>query len=224
MSWLASEIGYAVCHQMPERALHYGGRALPACARDTGLFVGFALTFAALLAVYGKSGGRRPSWKVTVVLVALLVPTVVDAVTSYAGWRESTNFIRLLTGALAGTAGAALVFPLTCELAFGEKASGVVLPRARSVMLLLVVPVAISFTLAAGWPGAFYPFWSALLVLSILFTLLVLNYTLVSLVAESVRHAQSPPSYHVIALLAAAAVVIELVLSNRLHWLVDRVL
>lgn len=223
LNWLVTQIGYAICHQMPARTLHYGGRALPVCARDTGLFIGFALTFVALIAVYGKSGGRRPSWKVTAVLAALVLPMVVDAVTSYAGWRETTNFIRLFTGALAGTSAAALVFPLASEQAFGERATAVVPARMRSVPLLLLLPASLTLALATDWPGAFYV-WAALLVLSILFTLLVLNYTLVSLVVEQLPLRGRPPARLPLAAIAAAAVVVELVASNRLHWLVDRVL
>ena len=224
MNWLAAQIGYAICHQMPGRTLHYGGRALPVCARDTGLFFGFALAFVALLAVYGRGGGRRPSRGITAVLAALVLPMAVDALTSYAGWRETTNFIRLFTGALAGTAAGALVFPLACEQAFSERASRVVLARMRSVFLLLAAPVSLSLVLAAGWPGATYPLWAALLVISILLTLLVLNYTLVSLVVEQLPSRSPAPGPVAIAALAAAAVVFELVASNRLHWLVDRVL
>lgn len=222
--WLATQVGYAICHQMPERTLHYGGRALPLCARDTGLFIGFALSFVALLAVYGRHGGRRPGRRVTFALVALMLPMVVDAVTSYAGWRETTNFTRLLTGALAGAAGAALLYPLAGQLAFGDKATGVVLGHMHSVLILLTVPLSVSVVMAAGWPAAFYPVWAALLVLSTMFTLLVLNFTLVSLIAERIQRGSSSPLPWAFAAIALGVVAFELVASNRLHWLMDSIL
>ena len=45
-----------VCHQIPERSLHFGGQPLPLCARCTGTFLG-ALT--GLLVLWAIGHGRR---------------------------------------------------------------------------------------------------------------------------------------------------------------------
>src|SRR5512141_3146330 len=65
----ADAIGYAICHRIDSHSLHIGGRALPLCARCTGIYLG-ALLGIVTMAVMGRarSGGlpRRP------VLLALI--------------------------------------------------------------------------------------------------------------------------------------------------------
>lgn len=215
------QLGFAICHQLPDKTLHYGGRALPVCARDTGMFLGFSVCFLVLLVVYRRDGDRFPSWKVLVALALFLLPTVVDAVTSYAGLRETTNWVRLATGALAGTGIAALVFPVAVSRLTGGIGRRI-LERRRSVPALLLVPAGICLALWPDWPGAFW-LWAPLVSLSILFMLLVLNFTLISLVASWADEDRVPRALTVGALAAAAALV-ELALSNRLHWVVDKLL
>ena len=153
LTWLMDQVGYAICHQLSERTLTYGGRALPVCARDAGIFLGFAACFIALVVAYGREPRRYPSWPKLLTLALFLLPTALDAATSYAGLRESTNTIRLATGALAGTGLAALVYPL----ARSALAPAADIPEGQtafaswwSVPLLLVIPAAISLILLAG--------------------------------------------------------------------------
>jgi uncharacterized membrane protein len=220
--WIMNQVGYAVCHQFSSRSLHYGGQKLPVCARDTGFFLTFAVCFIALLLVYGRNGKRYPPVWTVVALAVLIVPTVADAVTSYAGLRESSNAIREITGALAGTGAAALLFPLAASRFFREGGGKRILERWWSLPLLLLVPAAVSLALWPDWSGAFW-FWAVLVTLSILFALFVLNYTLVSLLFAWIRGEQGVPGVRVNAALTAFMVLAEIVVANRLHWLFARV-
>jgi len=106
-------IGYGLCHQLPERSFFGGGFQLPVCARDTGIYIGFAL---GLLMLRLLSARTRPSelprWPV-LLLIGLFVGAMgFDGVTSYAGLRETTNDIRLLTGLMTGWGLSALTFPM----------------------------------------------------------------------------------------------------------------
>jgi len=49
-------VGRLVCHQRPERSLHWGGTPWPVCARCAGLYLGLAAGAGAAL------GGRRRAW------------------------------------------------------------------------------------------------------------------------------------------------------------------
>lgn len=221
LEWIMDQLGFAICHQLPEKSLHFGTGKLPVCARDTGLFLGFAVCFLVLLVIYRREGDRFPPWQVTVVLVLFMVPTAVDAIMSYAGLRETTNLVRLATGALAGTGIAALVFPLVVSQLTGGKGRRI-LEGWWEILLLLLVPGGICLAILPRWPWAFWV-WAPLVCLSILFTLLVLNFTLLSLVTSLAGEGRAPRVLPLVALAAAAALV-EIAVSNRLHWMVEKLL
>ncbi len=226
LTWLMDQVGFAICHQLSERSLAYGGRAMPVCARDTGLFLGFAACFVILLLAYGREPRRYPSWPKLLALALFIVPTAFDAATSYAGLRESSNAIRVVTGSLAGTALAALVFPLASSVVSPSGDTGerpAVFESWYSIPFLLAVPAAISLLLMPDWPGAYWT-WAPMVTLSILFTLLALNFTLVALAIAWKRGEDRVPGAGKLAGLALAAALVEVLLSNRLHWLVLRVL
>jgi len=97
VTWLMNQVGYAICHQFAERSLSYGCRTLPVCARDAGLFLGFAACFAALLAFYGRAPRRSASWPKLAALALFILPTVIDAATSYAGLVLFMQFFTALS-------------------------------------------------------------------------------------------------------------------------------
>ncbi len=226
LTWFMDQVGFAICHQLSERSITYGSRAMPVCARDTGIFLGFAVCFTALLLLYGRGPRRYPSWPRLLALALFILPTALDAVTSYAGLRESGNVIRLATGALAGTGVAALVFPLAVSSARPDAANGE-RPEAFgswwSVAGLLAIPFALTLLAQPDWPGAYW-IWAPAVTLSILFTLFVLNFTLIALAAAWARGEDRVPGPLPLAGLAMAAAAIEIVLSNRLHWAVQSLL
>ncbi len=220
IEWAMDQVGYAICHQLPSRSLSYGGRGLPVCARDAGLFLGFAACFLLLLAAYRLGRTRYPSWPKVVALALFIVPTVVDAVTSYGGLRESSNIIRLATGALAGVGAAALLFPLVARQ--WSEADGAAFESWWSVPALLAVPAAVTAAVYPGWAGGYW-LWAPLVTLSILLTFLVLNVTLAALLLAWFRE-DSPPAHPAVPVaIGAALVVLELAASNGLHHLFDAV-
>lgn len=110
---ILSAIGYGLCHQLPERSFFAGGHQLPVCARDTGIYAGFAFGVLVLAII---SGRRRPTelpgWPVLLLVGLFIGAMAVDGVTSYAGLRPTTNSIRLATGLMTGWALSALTMPM----------------------------------------------------------------------------------------------------------------
>ncbi|MFB0546840.1 MAG: DUF2085 domain-containing protein, partial [Anaerolineae bacterium] len=61
----------------------------------------------------------------------LLLPIAIDGVTQLLGLRASTNLLRALTGALAGSGFGLFIYP-TLEMGFSEVREGVTLKEAAS--------------------------------------------------------------------------------------------
>lgn len=80
------------CHQKPERSFFFRGYQFPVCARCTGIYIGYLL--AILLFKY-----------LTIrflTCIALNIPMLVDGLSQYKKYRESTQFLRLITGIMGG--------------------------------------------------------------------------------------------------------------------------
>jgi uncharacterized membrane protein len=95
-------IGSAVCHQMAERSFILQGQQLPVCARCTGIYSGmfFSMVF---FVIFRRLHGNRPYSTKGMLLGALaFIPISIDGFFSYLGFWESTQLLRVVTGALAG--------------------------------------------------------------------------------------------------------------------------
>ena len=115
----AKLIGYAICHQIPERSFHVAGQQLPLCARCTGIYMG-ALAGFVLMRIWGRQrAGAMPPAPVTLTLIGFIALMGVDGVNSYLTFfpgvphlYEPQNWLRLTTGTLNGLALSAIVYPV----------------------------------------------------------------------------------------------------------------
>ena len=89
---------FSGCHQRPERSFFVKGYQMPVCARCEGEYIG---ALAALIAVWFM---HPPYWLMTLLMVPMIIDGLLQALTSY----SSTNWRRLITGALFGF-GAAMI-------------------------------------------------------------------------------------------------------------------
>jgi uncharacterized membrane protein len=89
-------LGDVNCHQQADRSFQINDNQMPFCARDLGLLAGAVAGLALFIML-----GRRVPWTW---LLVLLVPMAVDGVAQAITEYESSNVLRLLTGALAGAA------------------------------------------------------------------------------------------------------------------------
>ena len=101
-AWLW-ELGFAVCHQRPERLLRFGDGCLFVCARDAGLFVSFFTLLLALSLLRGRERAGMPPRPLLAAGAAGVLFLAWDGITSYLGLRESGNVLRFLSGFAAGT-------------------------------------------------------------------------------------------------------------------------
>ena len=94
-----------LCHTIESRSFYLDGVPMPICARCTGLYVGFLIGIGLFAAVRKLRESPIPS----ALVIALVLPLVIDGVTQALGLRTSGNELRFLTGILAGSAGLAWV-------------------------------------------------------------------------------------------------------------------
>jgi uncharacterized membrane protein len=118
----------AQCHQLPYRSLYVNGNQMPMDARMVSiyLFANLGLLTAALIprastvsqgllnvlperARRWVSGHLRVDVAAGLLVLLTLLPVALDGFTQLFGWRESTNALRVLTGAITGWGGGLLV-------------------------------------------------------------------------------------------------------------------
>jgi uncharacterized membrane protein len=83
--WTLWRVGIAInCHQRPERSFFLDGRQVPICARCFGVLIGTAL-----VPLYSRN---------LLVATVLIAAMLLDGGTQLLRLRESTNWLRFITG------------------------------------------------------------------------------------------------------------------------------
>ncbi len=208
------QLGFALCHQLPERSISFGGRSMPVCARDAGLLAGFFLVLL-ILALPGRRGAAWPRKAVLVACGLGIGWLAFDGLSSYVGVRETSNVLRFLSG-LAG--GAGLAVPLAVlfnRYVLGESRERSIFTRLRAgAIATVLVALCLLFLLH---PVVLFQPAQVLLALCIMGTFLALNLILV----YSLREWASGPLLARLAVLPSVLAVLlaatELLASNRLH-------
>lgn len=135
--WLStlSEIAFGlyggpVCHQMPERSLFIFGQQMAVCSRCFAIYAAFLA--GCILFVHMRT--KLKPWSL-VYFILLCVPMAIDGTAQLlriaiprsigAEWQivwtaESTNEMRVLTGAIFGLASALYVLPYLQEIFSGD--------------------------------------------------------------------------------------------------------
>lgn len=88
-----------MCHGLTERSLQLFGTPMPLCARCVGIYAGMLV---GLLIFWAIPLLRERVMRVFA--IAAVTPLAIDGLTQLTGLRESTNPLRLATGAIAGMA------------------------------------------------------------------------------------------------------------------------
>jgi len=83
------------CHQIKERSLFINDNQMPFCSRDVGIFIG--LLAGAVIALFVLI-----RIKITMLLIGF-IPFAVDGAVQLITDYESTNVLRIVTGALVGS-------------------------------------------------------------------------------------------------------------------------
>ncbi len=209
--------GFAVCHQLPERTLHYGTLALPVCARCTGIYIGMLAGFIFLFVVNRKHEYGFPPWWALLVGACGIILMGIDGVTSYGGFRPTTNELRLITGLMAGSALPMVLVPIFNYQAWKESSEQRIIKGWRDFLLYLGVigAVLVFFQYRPVWL-----FWPLYLIngLAVIFAFVYVNMILVMLVPWWAQKAERLRDLIVPIGVAAVVAFGELAASYFMHW------
>lgn len=102
-----------ICHRLPERSFFIKGHQFPVCARCTGFYISLAIVL-----LYDLLFPIKFTFNGFIMGIILCMPFIIDGVTQYLGFRQSTNLLRLITG-LLGTIGIVLAFGYIVKVFIG---------------------------------------------------------------------------------------------------------
>lgn len=217
-------LGYGLCHQLPERSFIAGGVQLPVCARDTGIYLGFAIALLVITLLERRRRATEPAPVWVLVLAALMVGAMaVDGLTSYMGLRETTNDLRLATGLAAGFGLSVIVTPMLNGQLWRDGRRDRVLghPSAALIWLGSLPASYLLVRYAAPLTGVVYPLVTAV---AIVFTFLLVNLVIVTLLPSLERKAVRLRDSWLPIALAMGLTVLELLAASWIRVLTERVL
>ncbi len=219
-----TSLGYGLCHQLPERSFFAGGVQLPVCARDTGIYLGFAMAVLVIALLERRRRATEPPPVWVLVLAALMVGAMAaDGLTSYMGLRETTNSLRLATGLAAGFGLAVIVTPMLNGQLWRDTRRERILDRPFAALVWLgSLPAAyLLIRYAAPLTSVVYPLVTAV---AIVFTFLLVNLVIVTLLPSLERKAVRLRDSWVPIALAMGLTVIELLAASWIRVLTERVI
>lgn len=206
------QIGYALCHQLPERSLFIGGYQLPVCARDTGTMLGFGVVLLFYLLAKRWRYAKLPDLPVLVVAGIGFALFAFDGLSSYAGLRETSNAIRLVAGLGFGLSLGIMLLTVHSYIAKGDLAVHTF--SWKDLLILIPLLVLVYFAVTTDLGVVWYYLVSTLVIVFLILLVGTLFYVLFSLVSEE------KPRFHrlgVIGPLTVSATVLMLTTLWLLH-------
>jgi uncharacterized membrane protein len=104
-----------LCHQMPSRSIFLLGHKMGLCSRCFAIYSSFLLS--AILIFLLRKYFTCYHWKIATIIS---IPMAIDGISQFAGLRESTNFLRIITGGLFGIGLAMLIIPVAMEICLDD--------------------------------------------------------------------------------------------------------
>jgi uncharacterized membrane protein len=183
----ADAIAFAICHRLVSHSFLIGNRAMPLCARCTGIYLGALVGLFAMAGMGRRRAGGLPRRPLLLVLLAFIGIMGVDGINSYATLLpglphlyQPQNWLRLVTGTLNGLALAALIYPVLNQTLWRDWEDRPVLGRFRELGLLLVLSSVVVALVLTGDTAVLVPL-ALLSVLGVVALLVALNTTVLLL-------------------------------------------
>lgn len=173
-----------ICAQLPTHSFYPGGQRLPLCARNTGIYLGYTIAFAALFLNRRGRATQFPRWPMALVMLLCIAALGIDGFNSlFLDLRlphlyQPHNLVRLTTGLLTGASMACFLVPVTNSVLWKQMGDQ------RSVdswwQLVQLLPILALAFLAVGTQAAIFLYPVAILSsLGVMIALCLINLTIV---------------------------------------------
>jgi uncharacterized membrane protein len=211
-------VGYSLCHQISDRSFQIGGLQLPVCARDTGTYIGFMAVFILFLGLQRYRNGKLPDKAVIAVAAIGMAFYAFDGLSSYLGFRDTTNDIRLLSGLAFGSGVSMILMSAAANVLFKNKITASRrtftyrdLPIVYLLMGVFILPLAI------GGEVPFYYVESTIIIAGLLLMIFLIMLTLV-IALTGWEFERSPAMFRGIAAASILEAVLLMVLWTAHHY------
>ncbi len=172
-------IGYALCHQLPQRSFFFDGYQSPLCARCTGMYLGFLIGLAFLIIRRRTHSARLPTTAIIAVLIGFITIMGIDGINSTISiipgapqLYHTTNVHRIVTGSLFGLAMCMLFFPVFSTAMWRQPSGDRSVKSWRELIVLILAAFAVDAVVLTQADWLFYP----ITILSLVGPLLLLSF------------------------------------------------
>lgn len=180
-------IGYALCHQIPERSFFIHDHQFPLCARCTGMYLG-SIIGALFMIVRGRTrAARMPPTPIAATLVLFIIIMGIDGVNSTISiipgapqLYHTTNLHRIITGTLYGLALSALFPPVFNSAVWSVPSGERMIKNWRELIAMLIVAGILAAIVFSTPDWLLYPIsiatiGGALILLSLINSVIILS-------------------------------------------------
>jgi uncharacterized membrane protein len=216
-------IGYAVCHQLPERSFSLAGRRLPLCARCSGTFLGVFTAYSAVVLRRRTRCTALPPVPITALFLLGVGLWALDGANSYLELLglphlyTPQNALRLAAGMLNGLALGTLVWPVVAMTVWREPEPAPVLRGWREYGALLAAGGLEAVLILLGWPPALY-LLALISLVGVLAILLTVNTLIVVVLLRRENRASAPRDLFLPAGIAALVSAGMIAGMDALRW------
>jgi uncharacterized membrane protein len=208
-------IGYALCHQLPDRSFFIHEHQTPLCARCTGMYLGFFIGLIFLIGRRRTHAARPPAAAIVAVLIGFITIMGIDGINSTISiipgapqLYHTTNVHRLVTGTLFGLAMCLLLYPIFSTAIWRQPSGERTVKSWRELIVLLLIAFALDAVVLTQADWLFYP----ITILSIAGPLLLLGFMGAIIVLTMRNRVNSVDRWKQMALPMFAGVALGLVL------------
>jgi len=220
LEWKMYAVVHGICAQ--QHNIFVGGLQFPLCARNSGIYLSFMLTFIYLYAIGRGRAGKLPPWHISLTLLAFVGMMAVDGFNSLLldlglpNWYQPDNFLRTLTGMGMGiTVAAMLHIVLNNTLRQNVDPQQPVFSRWSELLGIIVIDLLALAAIYGNlgitfWPLAFLAFFG---ILGVLFLVCLLLTSLFMGYEGKVTHLRQ------LAQPATIALIPTLLIAGVMSWL-----
>lgn len=210
------KIGFAICHQLPERTFHIHDDQMPLCSRCTGIYLGFFITIVFYFFtkfIRHKKPVIPPSLPLSIISLVFMLSMIFNAISPIFG-VPTNNLARFITGILFGFSIPLFLIP---AFNFSSKAKydDEKIINTRNYIILLsiicgmIIPVITQNNLILL-------IFSYISIFGLILFILLVNASLVMIVLDKVKRIKYSPYYYAL-LLGSTLTGVELYLFSLMH-------